>query len=107
MKDGNKESAKELSAIFRLTFTASISITLILFGLIARNQIEANKKIELSIILFIISAIINIYLFLLIVPKIYKEEENIIYTTSVYWTARLAMVAFISAAVILVFGFFA
>lgn len=102
MKDGEKESSKELLAFFRVIFTTDISILLLSISLRDKIQITSPCIFLVSMILFCASAIVCFYIFLVAVPKIYREEEKIIYSPEIVIPGLSALFMFLTGGVLLV-----
>lgn len=96
VKDGNKESTKELLGAFRTIGSANLSIVLVLATLAARtpNFIPFWGAIA-STVLLLVSLGLCIWLFLLVIRKLALELDDIIDLPDVKATAALAFAAFI------------
>lgn len=95
MKDGNKESAKELLSTLRTLFTILISMIFFMVTFFERN----SDKIDKCIIYFgyffgVISIFSMIYIFLLLIAKLKREEEDIIGSAQVRTLSLFALLTF-------------
>lgn len=103
MNDGNKESVKELLGAFRIVASADLSI---LLGVVAinsrRDDFRPSFGYVASLALLIASLSACIYLFLLCISKIAKEDEAIIDQRPVKLTAAAALLMLLLATVLLV-----
>jgi hypothetical protein len=106
MKDGNKESIKELLGAFRIISSADLSIILAIVAAKSRiPDILADRIYISSIVALSLSLAGCIYLFLLAIRKIYFEEDAIIESRDVKTTAGLSLLLFLAGVFILIGGF--
>lgn len=102
LDDGNKESAKELAATFRALFAIAVSGEFLLLSLNARGGLPVCSPglFRVGMLLGLISIVSMIYLFFLIINKLFHYEEEIVDGRAVKWTSRFAVLSFLTAYVI-------
>jgi hypothetical protein len=100
MNDGNKESTKELLAIFRTLMATSVSVLLVATNL-ALNQLLVPNNLALfafSMGCLALSAAACMVSFFIVVPMLYHEREDIVYRPPVV-VAGLAAIALFACAI--------
>ena len=102
MKDGEKESTKELLAFFRSIFTTDVSILLLSISLREKISITSPILFFISISFLLISAILCLYIFSTSVPKLFREESGIIYQIDIVLPGLAAIGAFVIGGSLLV-----
>lgn len=108
MSDGNKESLKELLSTFRTLFAILISGLFFSVTFAAKVQMmEFSRNIFwLGIFLGVFSIFSMIYLFFLAIPKLLKEEEDIIEKLDIKILSSIALGAFFSSYLCLALSFY-
>ncbi|MDQ8697295.1 hypothetical protein [Hyphomicrobium sp. LHD-15] len=96
MKDGNKESAKELLSTYRTLFAINVSGIFLVANWVVRGEVVpiTTWLFWAGIGCWILSSVMMTYLFLLVVPKLANEENAIIFQRPVLATARWSFLAF-------------
>jgi hypothetical protein len=97
MKDGNKESTKELLSTYRTLFAINVSgIFLVVNWVVRKDFIPVTTWLFWAGVGFwVFSAAAMTYLFLLVVPKLANEEDAIIFQRPVLLTARWGFLTFL------------
>ena len=99
MRDGNKESAKEMLGAFMAIGGASLSIALVVTVGLAREYLLLNFYISIfSLFSLFLSFMSSIYLFLVTIPKLLNEEDapgGIINFPDVRYTAAFSLGTFL------------
>jgi hypothetical protein len=97
MKDGNKESTKELLSTYRTLFAINVSGIFLVVNWVVRKDIVPVTKwlFWVGVGSWVFSAAAMTYLFLLVVPKLANEENTIIFQRPVLVTARLGFLTFL------------
>jgi cytochrome bd-type quinol oxidase subunit 2 len=107
MKDGNKESIKELLATFRALSGICLSVLILAMGLNARNELPLDHSLFLAVsILLVLSLICTVLLFLFAIPKIHDETDSIIYDLQIRALSFSAFLSFASGILILFWGLY-
>ncbi len=81
MRDGNKESAKELLSTFRLVAGAAVSIFLLFANLHIRGLLCPKDPaiFQAGLAAQVLSVLLCSWLLRLVVGKLHREDENIAY----------------------------
>jgi hypothetical protein len=108
LSDGNKESAKELLSTYRTLFAINVSGLFLVATLASRGQLSFKSPLlaKIAIVLAAISLLIMIYQFFLILPKLYKAEDGIIYQVPVVVTSVLSFLLFCAAYILILLAVF-
>lgn len=102
MKDGNKESIKELLSAIRTVVGIALSTLLVAIGLKARAEFPIGDGFfYTSLALLGLSVISGIYFFLLAILKIYHEEDEIIYLRDIRIVSLATIATFIGGNLVL------
>lgn len=107
MRDGNKEAAKELLSTFRVVFTTSVSIILVVANLRYRNEIQPGLVLNGSLGLLAVSAAASVWLSLIVLRMLHQEAEDIAYKRQVRVLGSASMTGFALGVVILTVSQFA
>lgn len=96
MDDGNKESAKELLSTFRTLFSIAVSGIFLVVTLRIKNEISicSDAIFKIGIVCGILSLLAMMYLFFLVIPKLYNSIEGIIYKKDVWIVATFSIATF-------------
>lgn len=96
MKDGNKESAKELLATFRTLFALNASALFLVVNLHTQDLLTHASVgwFWLGIVLAGLSLLTMIYLFLLAIPKLFREEDRIVYQSDIQFASAMSIFCF-------------
>lgn len=99
MDDGNKESAKELLGAFRIIASADISIALATLAFVWKSaNTPADPLVTVSIICLTTSFLASIYLFLLAIPMLNRQQANIIGQPPIKITSAISLLLFVVGA---------
>lgn len=106
MRDGNKESAKELLSTFRLVAGAAVSIFLLFANLQIRGLLyPTNTAIFIvGLAAQVLSVSLCSWLLLLVVAKLHREDENIAYQVPTLVIGGGALFCFLVGIVCLLAG---
>jgi hypothetical protein len=100
--DGNKESTKELLGAFRIIASADISIALATLAFIWKSANRpADPLVTISIVCLTISFLASVYLFLLAIPMLNRQQANIIGQPPIKITSAVSLFLFLIGATIL------
>ena len=104
MRDGNKESTKELLSTFR-TITA-IALSLLIFSS-NRSLAPLTSTLEqvlfaVSFVLLTVSVATAIYICLIVIPKLLNEVENIIDQAEVRASSFVSLACFMLGCIVLI-----
>jgi hypothetical protein len=94
MNDGNKESAKELLATFRTIGSIGLAAMLLFLGLAARGEVVFNLSSRIAIACLAVSLALTVYLFLVVIHKIWREIDDIIDSPDVRRLSLLILASF-------------
>lgn len=97
MRDGNKEAAKELLSTFRLVAGAAVSIFLLFANLDIRDLLKPTNTtvFQVGLVAQAISILLCSWLFLMVVGKLHREEEDIAYQVPTMVVGGGALVSFL------------
>ena len=96
MKDGNKESTKEMLSSFRAIGGASLSILLASAAIRSKSpEYFSNYAFFTSSACFFASTCLSVYLFLITIPLLYNESPGIIWNPAVKRTAASCLLFFV------------
>lgn len=105
MRDGNRESAKELLSTIRINVSISISTVLVASGLWARHELPIPWLCFIvSTSALCISIIVAIYTFYLAIVKFHNEDEGIIYSQDIWVCSVVNLLFFIVGQAMLIFS---
>jgi hypothetical protein len=94
VKDGNKESTKELLAAFRFIAGAALSLALATLAFVAKQGSDTSQLMLVSLFSLTISFLLSIYLFLLAIPMLRREEADIIKQPPIKYTSATSLLTF-------------
>jgi hypothetical protein len=106
MRDGNKESAKELLSTFRMVAGAAISIFLLFANLQIRGVLHPQNSVIFTVGLAaqVLSVLLCSWLFLMVVGKLHREDEDIAYQVPTLVIGGGAMACFLLGIICLLLG---
>jgi hypothetical protein len=96
MTDGNKESIKELLSTFRTLFAIDVSALFLIVNLYSQDRLQFVSPLAFWVgaIFSVFSVALMVYLFLLAVPKIFREEDAIAYQTDIKIVSAASVMLF-------------
>lgn len=105
MRDGNKESSKELLSTLRTL--VALALALLVFAS-NRSLVPIVGRAEecLYIAFFVLSVVsifLSIYVCLMVIAKLSSEIDEIVYQTDVLATSLASLISFVLACGILIF----
>lgn len=95
MADGNKESAKELLATVRTIGGIGLAAILLFIGLAVRKEVVFTPSSIMAVTLLVSSLILTVYLFLMVINKIYHEVDDIIGGSDVRRLSAMILATFV------------
>jgi hypothetical protein len=106
MGEGNKESAKEILSTYRTLFAIDVSGRFLLANMYVRQEIHIRVPCPFwtGVVLWVLSAMAMIWLFFIVVPKLYDEEADIIYQRSVLIPSMIGFWFFILGYAGIIYG---
>lgn len=104
MNDGDKESIKELLAIFRTLMATAVSILLVATNLrFSGLLVPARPELFMaSVITLLVACVSCLAMFFIVVPMIYHQQADIIYRGSVVTVGVVAITTFVASIVLLI-----
>lgn len=104
MNDGNKESTKELLAVFRTIMATAVSILLVATNLrFSGVLVPRNDGLFIgSMFVLLVSSICCLAMFFIAVPMLFHEQDEIVYQPRVVKVGIGALATFGAALVLLV-----
>jgi len=99
MKDGNKESTKELLSTFRTLFALGGAVILLVIGLRTRGFrfYSSDLLMDICLMAATVSLSLMVYLFFVVIGKVHREAEDIVYQPDVLALSMLALLLFFGA----------
>jgi hypothetical protein len=104
MNDGNKESTKELLAVFRTLMATAVSVLLVATNLRFSGVLVPSNDVLFfsSMAVLFVSCICCLAMFFIAVPMLYHEQDRIVYQPSIVKVGVGALATFVAALALLV-----